>query len=394
MKMNEAFMASMHEAMRLVQNADLAAATEVIQRALGGHRPAAGGAKTGGYQPAQVVQALLPKMQEAMEVLAQEVTGKGEAAPPVARSPQRRYVPPTHVGADAGVGAGGHFTRRTFSNHAGRRAYKLYQPRQARPGPMPLVVMLHGCTQDADDFAAGTRMNALAERHGFMVAYPEQSAQANHSKCWNWFKPDDQRREAGEPALIAGITREILAHHNVDARRVYVAGLSAGGAMAAVMVETYPDLYAAAGIHSGLAFGCAHDIPSAFAAMKGGKGSGPRAKRSRPAPHGLATPPVRPLIVFQGDADATVHMSNAERLLMAFGNTVHTDTYDHGGDGMRGVMRRKLTSADGVEAEYWLVHGAPHAWAGGSPEGSYTDARGPNASEEMIRFFFEHPQEP
>jgi poly(hydroxyalkanoate) depolymerase family esterase len=280
----------------------------------------------------------------------------------------------------------GHFSTHAYSNAAGRREYRLYVPAGAAGEPLPLIVMLHGCTQDADDFAAGTQMNALAESHRCLVAYPVQPQRANPSKCWNWFKPGDQHRERGEPSLIAGITREIIAAHNVDPARVYVAGMSAGGAMAAIMIAEYPELYAAAGVHSGLAAHCAQDLPSALAAMKGGKRSKARSTSSGA--------PQRPVIVFHGDADATVHISNAMRIVGGFdvpadvgSEARRTDT------GRRACTVSRLVSADGIDAELWTIHGAPHAWAGGNAAGSYTDPAGPDASAEMLRFFLEHPQQ-
>ncbi|MGF6979561.1 poly(hydroxyalkanoate) depolymerase family esterase [Paraburkholderia sp. JPY465] len=250
-------------------------------------------------------------------------------------------------------------------------------------------VMLHGCTQNADDFAAGTQMNALAERHRFLVAYPEQPQQTNPSKCWNWFKPDDQHCERGEPSLIAGITREIIAAHNVDPERVYVAGLSAGGATAAIMIDTYPELYAAAGVHSGLPARCAHDLPSALAAMKGGR----RSRQARHAMDAVTSSPKRPVIVFHGYADATVHVQNAMQLVHGFVARPHGGREQRRNDtGRRACTVSQLVSADGIDAELWTIHGGPHAWAGGNARGSYTDPVGPDASAEMLRFFLAHPQ--
>ncbi|WP_244816024.1 PHB depolymerase family esterase [Caballeronia sp. Lep1P3] len=286
----------------------------------------------------------------------------------------------------------GHFSVRRYVDAAGQRDYKVYVPGHHRGESLPLIVMLHGCTQDADDFAAGTRMNALAETHGFIVAYPTQPQGANSSKCWNWFRPADQQRDRGEPSLITGITREVMADYNVDPKRVFVAGLSAGGAMAAIMAQTYPDLYAAAGVHSGLPVGCAHDLPSALAAMRGGKVRSKAQKSMRADAHG-AQASACPLIVFHGDADATVHPANANELIREFSAREVIPVRAPSSDSrVRKHTVRYMTSQAGVDAELWVIHGAPHAWAGGSSSGTYTDPSGPDASAEMVRFFLEHPR--
>jgi len=279
--------------------------------------------------------------------------------------------------------AGAQFQARSFGGAGGSRDYRLYVPAR-RPGKvLPLVVMLHGCTQSPDDFAAGTRMNVLAESHGCLVAYPGQPQSANAQKCWNWFKPADQRRDRGEPALIAGITREVMRDHPVDPGRVYVAGLSAGGAAAAVMGMAYPDLYAAVGVHSGLACGAARDIPSAFAAMREGAGPAPMRRDGRAVP----------AIVFHADKDGTVHPRNADHVVAQFGVESGLQvTVEHGEvPGGRAYTRSVHAGADGRPMlEQWLVHGGGHAWSGGSAAGSYTDPLGPDASREMLRFFAEH----
>jgi poly(hydroxyalkanoate) depolymerase family esterase len=272
----------------------------------------------------------------------------------------------------------GLFLELSYANAAGQRSCKLYVPSGHTGQAVPLIVMLHGGTQSADDFAAGTRMNELAERQGFLVAYPEQSRGANPKGYWNWFQPKDQRRGSGEPSLIAGLTDHIIDKYTIDVRRVYVAGFSAGGAMAAVMASAYPDVYAAAGVHSGLAAGAAYDIPSAFAAMAQG------------APT-HASPPV-PLIVFHGDGDSIVDHINAECLVRAVlpdatdrQRPVTTRAQVPGG---HVYTRRIYADRDGTpRAEQWTIHHAGHAWSGGSPHGTYTDPHGPDASAELIRFF-------
>jgi poly(hydroxyalkanoate) depolymerase family esterase len=262
----------------------------------------------------------------------------------------------------------------SYRNTAGTRGYKLYVPRGYTGQAVPLVVLLHGCTQTAADFAAGTRMNELAERETFLVAYPEQAAKANGQRCWNWFLPAHQRRDAGEPSLLAGITRQVMETHAVDPGRVFVAGLSAGGAMAAVLAATYPDLYAAAGVHSGLAHRSAHDVSSAFAAMKEGPPAEPRA----PGQH-------IPLIVFQGVRDTTVAPANAAALLSPWSATATPETVT-GPGWTRRVWRDHAGTA---VAEWWSVDNLGHAWSGGSRDGSFTNPAGPDASAELVRFFLD-----
>ena len=285
------------------------------------------------------------------------------------------------------VPAGASFVEHVFAGAAGGRAYKLYTPSRlhapshAGSAP-PLMVMLHGCTQSPDDFALGTGMNGLAEEKGFLVAYPAQTAKANPQRCWNWFDPKDQRRETGELAILAGLTREIIARHGVDPRRVYVAGLSAGGAAAANLGAAYPDLFAAIGVHSGLACGAARDLPSALAAMKQGAAAEP-----------LGPGRNLPAIIFHGDRDATVHPANGEAVAgqarRLAENAAGSVSQGRAAGGLPYTRTVYTTPSGRVAAEHWVVHGAGHAWSGGGAAGSYTEPRGPDASREMLRFFLQ-----
>lgn len=278
---------------------------------------------------------------------------------------------------------GARFEQRSFATSAGSRSYKLYIPADPRE-PMPLVVMLHGCTQTPDDFAAGTGMNEIADQMGVLVVYPAQDASANAQRCWNWFDAGNQQRGSGEAALIAGITREVMGEFAVDPTRVYVAGLSAGGAAAAIMGMAYPDLYAAIGVHSGLACGAARDMPSAFAAMRNG---------GVPSAPADAAAPAVPTIVFHGDSDATVSAVNGERVITQSRAAAQLRTTTSHGRSAGGVAYTRSEQADAeglVVLEHWVLHGAGHAWSGGSTAGSYTDPRGPDASREMLRFFLQH----
>jgi poly(hydroxyalkanoate) depolymerase family esterase len=272
----------------------------------------------------------------------------------------------------------GKFVDGSFTNPAGTRSYKLYIPSTYTGQPVPLVVMLHGCTQDPVDFATGTKMNALAEEMQCLVVYPAQSQQANPQRCWNWFSAVDQQRDQGEPSIIAGITRAVMDSHVVDASQVYVAGLSAGGAMATIMGTLYPELYAAVGVHSGLPFASAHDLPSAMAAMRGNFG--------RQQPDGKSIP----IIVFHGDKDTTVHPANGDELIARGKHKSASAIVIEPGQVPDGhaYTRTVHQHADGTpQAEQWLIHGAGHAWSGGNARGSYTDGKGPDASREMMRFF-------
>jgi poly(hydroxyalkanoate) depolymerase family esterase len=279
----------------------------------------------------------------------------------------------------------GQFLHASHADTHGRRDYRLYLPAGYRADgePRPLIMMLHGCTQSAEDFAVGTRMNALADRHGFLVAYPQQIAQANQAKCWNWFRPEDQQGDAGEPAILAGIARQVSRDHRVDLGRIFVAGLSAGAAMAVVLGRTRPDLVRAIGVHSGLPYASAADVPSAFAAMQGRGSAPPRASAAAPLPV--------PMILFHGDEDRTVAPGNADALAAASarpGLRVTTETGRAAG-GKTYARALAVDQAGKRWLERWTVHGAGHAWSGGDPAGSYTEPAGPDASAAMVEFFLQ-----
>jgi poly(hydroxyalkanoate) depolymerase family esterase len=388
MKPFEHFLGQMMEAARLTQAKDPRAATEVIQEAL----------KAAGLLPAQASNGTDgTDAAKANFVDLNPAPDWGPAARRVADAPAQggrraRWSVPgrTHKGICVpDPRAPGEFLQRSFSAAAGTRRYKLYVPSTPATRPRPLIVMLHGCTQDPDDFAAGTAMNALAEEHGCLVLYPEQPRSANASLCWNWFEAPHQQRDGGEPSLIAGMTREVIESWQADPARVYVAGLSAGGAMAAIMAAAYPDLYAAVGVHSGLPVGRARDLITGLAAMK----------KVPPAGAGRTTGRLRqrvPVIVFHGDRDDVVHSGNGDAVLEQFlhpasGSPVELlrRTQERvGGAGGRGYTRTTMLDSSGRSvAESWELHGAGHAWSGGSAAGSYTDPAGPDASAEMLRFF-------
>ncbi|RZI60857.1 MAG: PHB depolymerase family esterase [Rubrivivax sp.] len=274
--------------------------------------------------------------------------------------------------------------------------YQLYVPPGDDDEPRPLLVMLHGCGQDPDDFAAGTRMNEMARRNGWLVLYPAQSTQANPQGCWNWFKTNHQERGRGEPALIAALTQEIMASHRVDTQRVYIAGLSAGGAMAVIVGRAYPELFAAVGVHSGLPHGAVDDANGAMAMMRSGQSARPSAASTTSAATAdSAADAVRPTptIVFHGTRDMTVHPLNGERVYAdATAGVAGVQRVENGREGTRAYTRRAHVTPQGrVHAELWLIEGGGHGWSGGEQTGSYTDWLGPDASDQMLCFFMAHP---
>lgn len=398
--MSNHFTLGMAKATALTKAGKLTEATALIQSLLSTARPKADigpeadfGPETGLIPDASVIEGAFTRLGETESIVAPKPAPNLRRAK-AARSSLRETLRKIAAGGmparsrsfktDVAVPLGAEFITMTHRNAQGTRDYKLYVPANQPSRAMPLIVMLHGCTQSPDDFAAGTGMNALAERHGFLVAYPAQPSGANANKCWNWFKAEDQARDCGEPALIAGITRDILRDHPVDAARVYVAGLSAGGAAAAIMGAAYPDLFSAVGVHSGLAVGAATDIPQAFSAMRSGAA-------------GKTLAQTVPTIVFQGLADTTVHSSNGQAVV-AQTVAAHTGLKPIAKKGKsaggKSYRQTRYDAASGrTICEYWEIDRAGHAWAGGDANGSYTDPSGPSASEEMLRFFLQHAQQ-
>ena len=418
MKLPQNMLAQMRAATRKLMGRGPAAATEAIQQALAaaGLAPQATATQPSPQPMHDINPPPAPAQARARQPQA-DATAEAPAAPPTPAQAAQDFAQDfmARLGVPAGVGQhgfdmpsfelpnfhppgfntpatvppdvpdGAQFIDGVYRNHAGTRSYKLYIPSSYHGQAMPLVVMLHGCTQNPDDFAAGTQMNALAEEKECFVVYPAQTQGANSSRCWNWFNAIDQQRDQGEPSLIAGIAQQVIDEYPVNEREVFVAGLSAGGAMAVIVGTLYPDLFAAVGVHSGLPFASAQDLPSALAAMKGG--AMPNGQRKAPA-GGV------PIIVFHGDRDTTVNPRNGDELIaqgvrsQAGGKAAKAASIDGSVPNGHRYTRTTHSQADGSPlGEHWVVHGAGHAWSGGSNNGSYTDGKGPDASREMLRFF-------
>lgn len=316
-------------------------------------------------------------------------------------------MPFTHSIAHASSGT---FTQYTYNGSAGSRPYYVYTPANYQVGTaVPLIVMLHGCTQTPTDFAAGTQMNTLADQQQFIVVYPQQTSTYNSLSCWNWFQTADQARGSGEPAIIAGIVQTVeqtTSQWTIDPNRVYVAGMSAGAAMAVIMAATYPDIFAAMGSESGLEYQAATSETAATTAESQG---GPSPTQQGQAAYNAMGSAARvvPTIVFQGQSDYTVYPVNGDQIVQQWMETDHlasngsynasfsspTTTTNGQVSGSGGHSYTVQTWNDNNSREieeYWKINGMGHAWSGGSSSGSYTDPNGPSATNAMYTFFMNH----
>ncbi|MEB8388168.1 PHB depolymerase family esterase [Rhodobacteraceae bacterium KMM 6894] len=356
--MKNDFNMAMRQATDLVRAGDLNAATQQIQSAL------AGAGEQGPTVPkhSAAAQGKPRGLRQTLADLALRMPSNGT---------------PPFGGNDPSVPKGARFDSGSFTCHAGSREYRVYVPKPMTSQPSGMIMMLHGCTQSPVDFANGTGMNQMADKHGVIVVYPAQSRGANLQSCWNWFSPTDQDRDAGEPAILAGLAEQLCREYSVPQGKTFVAGLSAGAAMAVILGRTYSDSFAAVGAHSGLPYKAAHDMSSAFAAMGG-------------APAPTSAYPV-PTIVFHGQADNTVKAVNGQRIADD-ARPKGPEVLDEGMTGGRRHDRATVLSDQGHPVlEHWRVDGLGHAWSGGNAAGSYADPAGPDASAEMVRFFLDLP---
>jgi len=295
-----------------------------------------------------------------------------------------------------------------YNDPVGKHPYFVYTPQNYQVGTVvPLFVMLHGCSQTAVDFATGTAMNLLAEQYGFIVVYPQQTSTYNQNLCWNWFLPANQGRSRGEPGSIVSIVQAMQQNSTrwtIDATRIYVAGLSAGAAMSVILGVTYPDVFAAIGVHSGLEYQAATSLNDGFRAMRrGGPDPQQQGRAAYAAMGNLAR--IVPTIVFHGTNDTTVASVNGDQTLQQWMETDYlasNNTYPANFKQPTSVVSGKVpggyayavatwNAVNGNEVQaYWKIGGLGHAWSGGSPAGTFTDARGPNASVALYNFFMAH----
>ncbi|MGE3287759.1 MAG: PHB depolymerase family esterase [Pseudonocardia sp.] len=289
----------------------------------------------------------------------------------------------------------GRWLRDVHAGPAGRRVFDVYVPAGRRRGRLPVVLLLHGCLQTADEFAHASRFPQVADRNGVLLVVAHQERYHQPRRCWRWYEAAHQERDAGEPGILAGIVAQVLDERErwrADPARVYVAGISAGGAMALILAAAYPDVFAAAGVHSAPPYRAATRLTEALTAMAG-RGS---------VPHPAAGDRMAPVVCLQGSEDTVVRPANGDRVIEQW--LAHRAAADHGAtrtvrsrrfrgrtaDGTRYAVRRWYTARGRVSLEYWSVQGLEHAWSGGQPGGSFADPRGPRAATVMWRFFRRH----
>jgi poly(hydroxyalkanoate) depolymerase family esterase len=373
--MKSRLLVAMSDALSLVKKSNLAEATTLLRNALAGGAARPGEGEAADAPDARRTSMSLPARRPLGDVLNGLRLGRS-LYPNIAETP--RPMPPELLDEK--------FASRNHSGAAGSLNYRLYAPADHARRELALVVMLHGCTQNPEDFAIGTRMNQLADEFGLIVAYPLQPRTANASGCWNWFDRRHQKRGLGEPAMLAGLALALGAEFGIARGRTFVAGLSAGGAMAEILGATYADVFDAVAVHSGLPYGAASDLPSAFAAMKGTAIGEPAPRKASE----IASKIECRRIVFHGGADATVHPANATRILdQARRGAIPPKQIDLDWEIDGGRVNRTVLhdSEDRPIFEHWIVEGGGHAWFGGDARGSYTQSVGLDASRVMVRFF-------
>ena len=404
--MSHSFKETLLKATRMTRNGHLMDATRLIQQALAGAVARAAPASAHTARAAND-DARPTHVNNVIDVEARQIMDGAVPAPPQPENQPANQPanPPVSQSADqtsTPFQLCGRFVADEFVFEAKTYPYRLYVPvLPAASGTgvtaLPLVVLLHGCTQNAVDFAAGTAMNPLADTHGCLVLYPQQITSGNAQMCWNWFDPAHQAAGRGETGMIAALTQHILDQpvgHYVsggaaDPLRVYITGLSAGGAMAAVVAAQHPALFAAVGVHSGLAAGAARNMLSALKAM--GRGAAGTAAAALPT------------IVFHGTADKTVSPANGDSVTKAAVKAIEARqparlalvaSHDQPAANTGATKKARRTVYRDTQGtplvELWSVAAGPHAWSGGDPAGSYTDPGGLSASAAMLAFFLQH----
>lgn len=297
----------------------------------------------------------------------------------------------------------GSWAQSVYKNSYGQRTYYVYLPKQVSAGkPLPLFVMLHGCTQGAADFAKATRMNELADQRGFVVLYPEEDSASNTLRCWNWFSPENTVRGGGELGIITGMVGDVAKNVRIDPTRIFAAGFSAGAGLVSNLMACHSDLFAAGAIHSGLEYKAATSMGDAWPAMSVGPSHDVNSTAVDAARCVGASSKIRTLVVFNGKSDTTVNPKNSDRIVQQF--TLVNDLVDDGSQNgsqnlnviysergqVSGGYGYDITGYGGGTAEHirrYSIDGMAHAWSGGPQGASFTDPKGPNASQIIVDLF-------